>query len=929
MSRLLFFLLMLTLLLAACSVADRKGTIAELRNVEIKIEDEQIEGGLEKAIRSYQHFLDAAAGSEMVPEAIRRLADLKVEKEYGLIAEQNESDQQHSEWTSPEPASNPVPETFVKKTQASLVGSEAEAKSEQQELASLLPEEPLLAEDAAVQPVDDLERAGAVEAVELYRKLLSEYPHYAHNDQVLYQLSRAYEELGRIEEAMKVMNRLVKEYPDSRYLDEVQFRRAEYFFTHRRFMDAEDAYESIVNIGVGSSYYLLSLYKLGWTFYKQELYEEALHRFIALLDYKVSVGYDFEQTEDDIEGKRVRDTFRVVSLSFSYLGGADSVVDYFSRRGHRVFEDSIYAHLAEYYFTKRRYSDAVSTYEAFITRNLFHKKSPLFHMRVININIAGGFPSLVIESKKTFATNYAMDADYWQYFNPEERPEVLKDLKTNLADLATHYHALYQNPKYADKKSVNYAEALHWYRGYLRSFPNDLESPSVNYQLADLLLESRSFGEAAVEYEKTAYEYPLHIQSSKAGYAAVFSLRKQLDRVKKKNRDSVKREIVRSSLKFSATFPKHEKAALVLGAAADDLYALEEFEAALTAAQDLIENFPVADMKTRLSAWLVAAHSSYELELYSQAETAYVEVLSLLPAEDAERPGLIDNLAASIYKQGEQARTDEDYSAAAEHFLRVVDMAPTSKIRPTAEYDAAAALMHLKAWSRAATVLLGFRNNFPGHELQHDVTKKIAFVYRENGQYAQAADEFERIEAESDNAEVRRESLLIAAELHEKSNNIERTLVVYRRYVDYFPRPVEDNLEARSKIAEILKQQNHDAYLRELKQIVMIDANAGDERTERTLSLAASAALVLAEVSYESFEVVKLVKPFEVNLRKKQVRMKKALQNFGKLLDYELGETTAAATYYMAEIYGHFSRSLMTSERPDGLSPLELEEYEL
>jgi len=109
----------------------------------------------------------------------------------------------------------------------------------------------------------------------------------------------------------------------------------------------------------------------------------------------------------------------------------------------------------------------------------------------------------------------------------------------------------------------------------------------------------------------------------------------------------------------------------------------------------------------------------------------------------------------------------------------------------------------------------------------------------------------------------------------------------------------------------------------------MIDANAGDERTERTLSLAASAALVLAEVSYESFEVVKLVKPFEVNLRKKQVRMKKALQNFGKLLDYELGETTAAATYYMAEIYGHFSRSLMTSERPDGLSPLELEEYEL
>jgi len=30
-----------------------------------------------------------------------------------------------------------------------------------------------------------------------------------------------------------------------------------------------------VNTGVSSSFYELALYKLGWTFYKQELYENA------------------------------------------------------------------------------------------------------------------------------------------------------------------------------------------------------------------------------------------------------------------------------------------------------------------------------------------------------------------------------------------------------------------------------------------------------------------------------------------------------------------------------------------------------------------------------------------------------------------------------------------------------------------------------
>ena len=46
-------------------------------------------------------------------------------------------------------------------------------------------------------------------------------------------------------------------------------------------------------------------------------------------------------------------------------------------------------------------------------------------------------------------------------------------------------------------------------------------------------------------------------------------------------------------------------------------------------------------------------------------------------------------------------------------------------------------------------------------------------------------------------------------------------------------------------------------------------------------------------------------------------------------MDYEIGEVTAAATYYLAEIYGNFSQSLMSSERPDNLDELELEQYEL
>jgi len=127
----------------------------------------------------------------------------------------------------------------------------------------------------------------------------------------------------------------------------------------RRYLDAEDAYAGIVHTGVRSSFYELALYKLGWTFYKQELYENALQRFIALMDHKVSVGYDFGQTEDEQERKRTDDTFRVISLSYSNLGGANSVVNLLTVTGSAVTRTA-YTATSRILLDKRRYADAAA-----------------------------------------------------------------------------------------------------------------------------------------------------------------------------------------------------------------------------------------------------------------------------------------------------------------------------------------------------------------------------------------------------------------------------------------------------------------------------------------------------------------------------------------------------------------------------------------
>src|SRR5258708_12854296 len=114
-------------------------------------------------------------------------------------------------------------------------------------------------------------------------------------------------------------------------------------------------------------------------------------------------------------------------------------------------------------------------------------------------------------------------------------------------------------------------------------------------------------------------------------------------------------------------------------------------------------------------------------------------------ANDPERAVIVERLAASIYKQGEQKSKSGDSAAAVDDFLRVAALAPTSKVRANADFDAAALLMKDKQWDRAIVVLQGFRRNFPQSPLQSDVTRDLAVAYTESNRPAQAAPESAQI----------------------------------------------------------------------------------------------------------------------------------------------------------------------------------------
>ena len=784
-----------------------------------------------------------------------------------------------------------------------------------------------------VQNIDTLDHTSFNNAVGLYQQLLEAYPDYRRNDTVLYQLARAYEIGGRTDAALEVLDEIVGRYPDTLLVDEVQFRRGEMLFLRKRYNDSEAAYKDVVKYGEESRFYEQSLYKLGWSQFKLAWHEDSLSPFFELLDRKIA-DIEIEEGEQRLQALKraerelVEDTFRVLSISFSYMEGAASIDSFLAGRGNPHYSYVIYRNLGDLYLEKERYQDAAVSYEAFVAHDPYHAKAPLLQVEVIEAYKRGGFPSLVLEGKKGFVERYGMDGEFWVRNPRESNTEVARHLKANLMDLAQYYHAEAQK----DGEKSDYREAANWYRKYLAYFPGEADSANTNFLLAEILFESEDFQAATVEYERTSYEYEPHEKSAEAGYATILAFReheKSLDGAAKNEWHAA---YLDSGLKFADTYPGHPESGAVLTTVAEDLFQQNQFDLAIAVGEAVVAKQPAVDAKLLRTAWTVIAHSQFDLKNFAVAEASYYSLRSFTPADDREASQEIkDRIASSIYKQGEQARDSGDLETAVTHFTRLGQAVPDSDIRATAEYDAAAALINLQAWDRASGVLERFRADYPDSEFADDVTEKLAVTYLEAGRSGQAAAEFERIaDAESSTDDVRREALWKASDLYKDTGTLSSEQRVLNNILVRYPNPLAESIEARFRLLEIARQSGNDTEITaRLEEFIQVDATAGAQRSDRTRFLAAKASLELAEPVRRRFQVVKLTQPLANSLKLKKELMEDVISAYTGAADYGVAEVTTAATFRLGEVYEQFSVDLMGSDRPGELEADALEQYEI
>jgi cellulose synthase operon protein C len=393
---------------------------------------------------------------------------------------------------------------------------------------------------------------------------------------------------------------------------------------------------------------------------------------------------------------------------------------------------------------------------------------------------------------------------------------------------------------------------------------------------------------------------------------------------------ALREQRIRSAVRFTTSFTDDPRLAAVELQTAQQFFSWKQYPDAMASAERLIDN-PRVDQPTKQQAWSILADAQFSTFDYAAAEVSYQALLKFKSVGGEQRKAVREQIAASIYKQGELARDAGDHRLAAQHFNRLGNTIPESPTRVVADYDAATAYLQLEDWTAAIAELQAFRRNYPDNKkFNAGVTEKLALAYDKNGSLSLAAAELLALSRLPGSSERKRDLMWRSAEMYQQDGQSGRVIEIYKEYFSDYPYPLERSIELRHRIAESYRAKNDTRNLHVwLNDIVKADARAGSERSARSKYLAATASLELVEPLQRAYRQSKLTVPLKTSLARKKKLMQQSIDAYSKAIKYQVAEVTTEATYQIAEIYHDFARALMDSERPKGLDDEQLEEYQL
>lgn len=641
-------------------------------------------------------------------------------------------------------------------------------------------------------------------AVEVYKRILDEFPTYQDSDKVKFFIAHEYRELGEYDTMIGYLNQVVTEHPNSGFRNEALLVLGDHYFDQSELKQAEKYYKQILATPESDSHGM-ARYKLGWVRINEEKFKDALKLFedtIEGLEKHRKGKNKLPRGGEKLDLRREA----LVDLVFPYTevnkkAAAEDSLTYFRRLADsRTTYLAALNKLAKRWFVKGRYNVASGIYRELLALGADDEDSIEWARRLYDGAVKG-------RQFEYVATDVGILSDilerrYYDWrLTEQEREQAYKEFEAYTRDLSTKAQLAAKEKK--DKKL--YSLVADAYETYLRVFSEAEAVNEIAQNMAEARLEAEEWLQAGVAFESITdrvgeKEKKDVIYNAVVAYDRALKKAAELSRL---DRVRARAGLRKSAQRYVTLYPKEREMVAIKFNYAKSFYDEGLFEEAAELFSALVEEFPTSS----------EAAVSAELALDSLRVREDFEEMARLGQRftgNQSLPGEVRGQLAEIVKSAEAQALDKATldagtggDAAVESLLAFAARHKGSALGEKALINAFATAQNSDDFEQVAKIGERILQDYPGSKIGQDVLATLGKMSAQATDFERAAGYLERAAQNSKGAD-RVELLKAAAGLQAGLGDMEAAKRTYQEILKAADGP--SRRDAAMALADLMEQ---------------------------------------------------------------------------------------------------------------------------
>jgi len=657
------------------------------------------------------------------------------------------------------------------------------------------------------------------QTIATHRRLLRQFPDYRFADAARYLLGYSYAEQDQPEQALQAYQSLVENHPTSSFLPEVWTRIGEIYFDRSDVASLEKAIDAYAEVEQfpDSPYYDKALYKIAWTYYRLDRYDEAVSAFLGLIDYA-----DQQKELTGVTGSELRSEaiqYVAISLADDVWGGLGKAQRVLSEIEDEPYAGEVWMQYGQVLFDQTRYDLAIQVLGYTIAKYPNNPKNPEAQELIVRAYEQQRNFDGATRAREKLVEDYSKGSEWYAANRDDEeairKAESLTERSLYTAAIFRHRQAqAFKGEGRLSDARENYRAAAQAYEQYLDRFPKSSNAYDFGFYLAECLFYSGEYVRAAEQYETVRDSTVNNEHLEAAALSAVITYEKlveqQVDRgsipeypldtakeragrpVEPKDLAQIRSQLVDASDRYLTLIPDGERSPAIAYRAAEVYYRHDRFPEARRRFEDIVSKYPTDEVAQYASNLIIESYLAVEdWEAVEKVSNRLMAVAEGSESDDIRREEFVDQLqtfkVGAQFKQAEKYDAAGEYEKAADTYVRLVDENPDHEFADKALFNAAIAYEKVKRFDTASRVYDRIYEKYPASDLAPRALFRVGINAEKGFDFDSAVAAYQRLSRRYPDSTNRADAMYNMAVVQENMQDYEAAARTYRRYATEFP----------------------------------------------------------------------------------------------------------------------------------------------